>query len=394
MTTGGAPEPAGPEPDSGAGGDDGGLDPERGRVLALLRRWGAHATSFQILEPSFHYWFDAAREAVVAFVDVGRWRVAAGPPIAPEASLAEVAEAFVAAARSERRRVAFFGVERDFIDTLDARRPDAPHDAVPVGEQADFDAPRWTLAGARRRSLRAQVHRAANHGVTVRALAPSEVRSSLGRTRAEVEDVLARWLATRRMSIMRFLVDLHPFVCADERRFYLAEHDGRAVGFLAAVPVYARRGWFLEDVIRAPDAPNGTVEALIERAIDDARAAGDAYATLGLCPLAGVPGGPGPHRLLRWALRLSFTRLGGLYGFASLRAFKARFRPDAWTPQYLVTCDGPLGAGALHAVLRAFAGGGLLSFGLDTARRLVARGARRVWEVLKRAGRSAAPQAH
>lgn len=368
------------------------LDPERADVLALLRRWGTHATSFQILEPSFRYWFDRARDGVVAFVDAGRWRVAAGPPIGPPESLAAIAEGFVAAAREGRRRVAFFGVEQDFLDALQARGPHVTHDAVPIGEQADFDAAVWTLAGGRRRSLRAQVHRAENHGVTVRPLPPAEVGGSFGRTRAEVEGVLARWLATRRMSIMRFLVDLHPFVCAEERRFYLAEHGGRAVGFLAAVPVYTRRGWFLEDVIRAPDAPNGTTEALIHRAIDDARAGGDALATLGLCPLAGVPGGPGPHRLLRWALRASYARLGALYGFASLRAFKGRFRPDAWTPQYLVTCDGRVGAGALHAVLRAFAGGGLLRFGADTARRLVAHAARRIWGVVTRSGRRPARQ--
>ena len=33
------------------------LDPERRRVLAVLRRHGWNATSFQVLEPGFRYWF-------------------------------------------------------------------------------------------------------------------------------------------------------------------------------------------------------------------------------------------------------------------------------------------------------------------------------------------------
>lgn len=358
------------------------IGPERARVLALLKRWGAHATSFQILEPSFHYWFSDEHDAVVAYVDAGAWRVAAGPPIAPPDAIGAVAARFVARNLGERHKTAFFGVEQDFLDAIATCDPPLPHDAVPIGEQADFDAPAWGLGGARRRSLRAQVNRAANHGVTVRRVEPAELSTSFGRTRAEVERVLQRWLATRRMSIMRFLVDLHPFVCAEERRFYLAERHGQAVGFLAAVPVYARRGWFLEDVIRAPDAPNGTVEALIHTAIDDTRGAGDAFATLGMCPLAGIPDGPGPHRALRGLLRLSFRRLGGLYGFATLRTFKGRFRPDAWTPQLLVASPPPIGAGAIHAVLRAFAGGGLLSFGMDTARRVVSSIRRPVWAAL------------
>ena len=34
------------------------LDAERRRVLAVLRRHGWNATSFQVLGPAFHYWFD------------------------------------------------------------------------------------------------------------------------------------------------------------------------------------------------------------------------------------------------------------------------------------------------------------------------------------------------
>ena len=32
-------------------------DPVRLRVLGVLKRFGWNATSFQILEPGFHYWF-------------------------------------------------------------------------------------------------------------------------------------------------------------------------------------------------------------------------------------------------------------------------------------------------------------------------------------------------
>jgi len=50
------------------------------RVLALLKRYGWNATSFQILEPGFRYWF-LGDEACVGYVDTGRAWVAA-PPVA------------------------------------------------------------------------------------------------------------------------------------------------------------------------------------------------------------------------------------------------------------------------------------------------------------------------
>src|SRR5438093_1404239 len=72
-------------------------DSERLRVLALLKRYGWNATSFQILEPGFRYWFDERSEetggraprgiderseACVGYVDTGRAWVAAGSPVA------------------------------------------------------------------------------------------------------------------------------------------------------------------------------------------------------------------------------------------------------------------------------------------------------------------------
>ena len=84
----------------------------RGRVLPLLRQHGWNTTSFHILERGFSYWFDAAAEACVAYVDTGRAWVAAGAPIAADAEIADVARRFVAAARLARRRVCLVAIER------------------------------------------------------------------------------------------------------------------------------------------------------------------------------------------------------------------------------------------------------------------------------------------
>ena len=60
-------------------GEGPGSAPAHTRVLDLLRQHGWNATSFQVLEPGFEYWFDA--DACVAYVDTGRAWVAAGAPI-------------------------------------------------------------------------------------------------------------------------------------------------------------------------------------------------------------------------------------------------------------------------------------------------------------------------
>lgn len=353
---------------------------EAERVLAALKAWGDHATSFQILEPGYFYWFDddvISPGAVVAWVRAGRFRVAAGAPIAPPKEVGQVAARFVADARAAGDRVLFFSADDAFLNALKGAA--VPYDSVPIGAQPEWDPRQYHSRGKERRSLREQVNRARNKGVTVRTVQADEMATRRGALRAEIETVLDRWLESRRMSAMTFLVDLRPFHCAEERRYFVAEQGDRAVGFLAAIPVYQRNGWFFEDIIRTPDAPNGTVEALVDTAMRHAAEQGDSYVTLGLAPLAGIPEGPGPHRRMRSVLSWCYRRLGGLYQFTGVHAFKQRFRPQRWQPQYLVQCPPELGVGAFHAVLGAFAGGGLVSFGLDTLRRLVARVPRRVW---------------
>jgi hypothetical protein len=128
------------------------------------------------------------------------------------------------------------------------------------------------------------------------------------------------------------------------------------VGFAGVVPVFARNGWFIEDLIRAPGAPNGTVEALVSAAMQDAAALGSDYVTLGLAPLAGeVP------KMLRVASKLT----SALYDFAGVQAFKAKFRPREWVPIYLTYPPAQSAERSVLDALAAFSRRGLLRYGIE-----------------------------
>ena len=322
------------------------MDPERERVHALLQQHGWNATSFQVLEPGFRYWF--CEDGCVAYVEVGEAWVAAGAPIAEERALVAVAEAFAQAAREAGKSACFFGTEGRF-------------DAFPhlcIGEQPVWDPSAWdaTLKGSR--SLREQLRRARAKGVQVRELEPAMLAEGTP-LRAEVDALVSEWLASRRMAPMGFLVGVELFGFARARRYFAAEQGGRLVALLSAVPIYSRQGWLVEDLLRGRAAPNGTAELLVDAAMRAFAAAGSRYATLGLAPLAG-----NVHGLLRTAREWGAI----LYDFDGVRAFKARLRPGQWDPIFLSYPSGSP-VRAMHAALRAFAGGGLLRFGLQTALR-------------------------
>jgi phosphatidylglycerol lysyltransferase len=166
------------------------------------------------------------------------------------------------------------------------------------------------------------------------------------------------------MPPMGFLVHVDPFEFADERRLFVArlgdDEAAPAVGFASVVPVYARQGWFLENLIRAPNAPNGTTELLVDAAMNDAAALGSVYLTLGLSPLAGD---------VSWSLGVARRYASVLYDFEGLRAFKAKLRPQRWAPIHLSYPAAQAATRAVYESLRAFSRRGLLRYGLETVLR-------------------------
>lgn len=309
---------------------------------ALVARHGHDTVSFQGLGPGFARWIAPEGDAGVAYVDTGGAWVAAGSPLAPRARLAEVADEFARAAQAAGRRASFFAAEQPLVE--------AGLRATCVGEQPVWETARWpeVLAGAA--SLRYQLSRARHKGVHVRALAAHEVEDDAP-LRAAIAAVTASWQARHGMAPMQFLVQLAPFAHAEQRLLLVAERAGAVVGLASAVPVPARARLFLEHFVRAPDAPNGTVELLVDGVMRRATAP---EVTLGLAPLAGA--------VSRW-LRMARWLGSPLYDFAGLRAFKAKLRPQRWEPVYLCVPGGASTLVALRDALRAFAGGSLIGFG-------------------------------
>ena len=325
------------------------IDNERTRVLELVLRHGLTATSFQVLQSGFQYFWHGA-QACVGYVDTGKAWVAAGGPLATPEARAETVAAFLSAARAGRRRACFFGAE----DPLGSARAGTLR-ALDIGQQPVWDPRDWPLALRGHRSLREQLRRARAKGVVTREVAPSELES--GVVRDQVARVTERWLAARVMAPMAFLVQVEPFDFVSQRRTFIAEQAGRVVGFASVVPVPARGGWFLQDLVRDPQATNGTVELLVDTVMRWASNADSGWLTLGLAPLSG----PLPP-LLR--------HIGGatrrLFDFAGLRAFKAKFKPNSWQPVYLCY---PSEQGEWRSILdalSAFAAGGFARFGLRT----------------------------
>src|SRR6476646_6211931 len=139
---------------------------ERARGLVLRHGW--NATAYQILNPGIALWFAAADDAVIGYVRRNRVRVVAGAPVcAPERLRGGVINIAVAARR------------------------EGGHGTGGLGAQPSWDPRRWSAIIARRASLRAQLHRARNKGVTITRWSAERAEKN-----TELETLLGQWLRT------------------------------------------------------------------------------------------------------------------------------------------------------------------------------------------------------
>jgi phosphatidylglycerol lysyltransferase len=323
-------------------------DASRLRAFALLQRFGREATSFQILEPGLCYWF--SEQAVVAYADTGSAWVSSGEPICAASQLPEVVAQFVRAARDSGKNVRWFHVSETFLRVTALS-------STHVGELPIWDPSGWEETLRSSKSLREQLRRARAKGVLARLADSAEMSCESSPLRVQCDALIGRWLGGRGMGELKFMVRLHPYGFASERRYAVAEQGDQVVGLAVAIPIYARSGWFVEDLLRDPRAPNGTAELLVDRLMRAFAAEGSHYATLGLAPLAGEVG-----PLL--ALTRHYTTR--LYNFPGVQSFKEKLKPSHWEPVYVAYARGELGVVAMRDVLSAFAPAGLVRFGLET----------------------------
>lgn len=314
------------------------------RALELVQRHGHNVTAFQALEHGYHYYF--GRAGCVAYVDTGAAWVVAGAPIAPTQEISALLAEFLAEAGRAKRRCCLFGTEQRLLELAGSSLA-----SLRIGELPVWDPRGWEQTLGRRASVREQLRRARAKGVRVREVSTAELQA--GSTRRAIARLAERWLASRSLAPLDFLVRLELFELAEHRRCFVAERAGELVGVAGVVPVPARGGWFVEDLLRSSSAPNGTGELLVDHVMRWAAEQSCDWLTLGLTPLAGQV-----SPVLRAARRSSKR----LYDFDGLRSYRAKLEPNEWLPIYLSYPNGQSGGLALLDALGAFTGDGFARF--------------------------------
>lgn len=324
--------------------------PDLARIRELILAHGYNSTVYQILNPGIEHWLPNGRDAVIGFVREGRRWIVAGAPVCAPSALSETAHVFEHDAEDRAgARVCYFGaMER----SRHAIGGDGQHAVIAIGAQPVWDPHGWDDRIRRRSSLRAQLNRARNKGVSV--IVPS-VRPVP--YRAQLQQCLAHWLDNRPLPPMHFLVEPDTLGgVLEDRQLYVAMREGHVVGFLVASPVPLRNGFLIEQIARGANCPNGTAELLIDAAMRDLAARGVTYVTQGLVALSTHARAAMARNPLWLRALMAWARAHGnrFYNFRGLEAFRTKMEPDTWETVYAIANEPWFSPYTLDAIARAF----------------------------------------
>jgi phosphatidylglycerol lysyltransferase len=350
---------------------DAGDETEIAHVREIVRQWGWNGTAYQILNPGFSYWIDRAGDAAAGYVDRHGIRVVGGAPVCSDERLPGVLAAFEREAAAADRGVVYFCAESRLAELAahDARRT-----TFAIGSQPSWAPSEMIREFTTHSSLRAQLNRARNKGISVRRL------STPGNDMPALQRCLDQWMLERPLPPLHFLVETQTLTALNDRILHVAERAGETVGFTIATPIPARNGWLIEQIVRTRSSPNGTAEILLYHSARTLEAENAAMMTLGLAPLA-QRAKPAVDQQPRWlAAFLHGMRLHGrhFYNFEGLEAFKAKFGGAEWAPVYVSLAPRTALPRALLAITAAFSGEPLRQFVPRMLTRGMLREARRV----------------
>ena len=280
----------------------------------------------------------ASGDAFLMYRVQGRTWVVMGDPVGPPAAWSELAWAVRRACDAAVGRLCFYQASQAMLPLI----VELGLDAIKYGEQAEVPLDRFTLTGPKAKPLRHALRRGDEAGLRFSVVPAADVPGIM----AELRAVSDAWLAAKAGREKRF--SLGPFDPAYLARFDCAvvRRDDRVVAFANL--------WMLPggdelscDLMRhLPEMPYGTMDMMFVKLFEWGRERGYARFDLGMAPLSGLTGGP---LAPLWAKlgRALFENGERAYGFAGLRAFKAKFQPD-WEPRYIAT---PRRLGMAHALI-------------------------------------------
>ncbi len=336
--------------------------PQRLRELVTLH--GFNSNAFLTMYEGFSY-FETA-DGIVAYYERPFAWVAAGEPLASADLQLKLFTEFAAAAKKAGKAALCLPAFGDFVHRAEA----AGFGTLMIGSEPTVRLETYPKTGFTWLTIVPTAKQLHGKGARVREV---DLTTLTTERRRELDGVTQEWLATRKMAALSFLNKVEPWTLSADKKYFEIVSNGRTTAFLAAIPIWPRKGWYLIDLMRRTHSEAGTSELLLLEAMRLLKEQGALEVTFGVAPLSNLENAPERQRKTRLnkMLRNIYASEDLLYNFGSLHQFKLKFQPNHVANVFLVYSPTRLGPLMILSLLQAFVPHGITVAVLSGAWRTV-----------------------
>ncbi len=296
-------------------------------AMSLVKRYGRSVQDYFKLWPDKSLFIHPTGEAFLAYRVGRRFAIVLGDPVGPRELMPGMIALFEDFCRMNGWRVAFHQALPEFLSEYEAlgfRR-------IKVGDEAIVDVRGFSLAGPARKQLRNTVTKLERLGVRTEWKSAPLSDEIIEEARA----ISQEWLSLPGHRERQFTLGwFDPASLRQTPLLVARDAQGRMLGFVNVVESY-RAGEVAVDLMRrGSDAPNGLMDFLFVKLIEEAARHGFDRVNLGMAPMAGFHAGEAAGRVER-AIHKFFQSYDAGFRFHGLKEWKSKFA-TAWEPRYAI----------------------------------------------------------
>ncbi len=300
------------------------------QLLEVVQKYGNNSNSFMTLYPGFDYFKskDPTIPGAIAFLEMSyAWIGGTEPLTSPECENRLLTE-FAEAAAKVGKTAVLLPVNQEVAK----RASKAGYGSLMIGREPVFDLSFYPKTGNTWIDIIPTAKQLDAKGARIIEISPTQCSQQI---KHELDAITTEWLSTRKMDPLGFLNKVEPWTLSEHKKYFYLELSGKILAFLAAIPIWPRRGWYLIDLVRKKDTPAGTTELLTLRSMQLLKNAGAQEVTLGVSPLAQLDSDPSNPKLSAF-LRMMYEKGNLFYNFKSLYQYKLKFDPTRCDAAYLI----------------------------------------------------------
>lgn len=308
-----------------------GMSVESDVVVDAIRQYShaANPSAYFAFNTGNSYFHLADEPGLIVYRQVGRYLVQFGGPFAPAEARTQLLREFVRFAAEQRREIVAVQVQAgDAAPYLETG-----FTVNQMGSSYAVDLETFTLAGTKFMRLRNKIARALRTGLVIRE-APYDEWAD------QVRELDAAWLSTKGPDVkpLEFLVGQTGGKHQNLRRLFVAEQEGKLIGYVSYAPVYgSNAGWMHDLSRRQPDSPPGVMEAINKAAIDLFTEERVRWLHFGFTPFTSLtaPRLPGYSQGFHWFMNYLWEHGEHIYPARTQLAYKEKWAPSLITPEYI-----------------------------------------------------------